>query len=167
MKRVIITGGSKGLGLELSKHFLQQGAEVICLSREKPALDVIHLATDFTNKENIHTTIKQIKEEYSDFSTLICCAGIGYIEKLEEIDYEHTEAMFNVNIIGQSYLLSGLSEQIKTTGADLIFVGATIGYKGNEFMPMYSVSKRGFRGLIENWRLALKSTACRVISVAP
>jgi short-subunit dehydrogenase len=113
--------------------------------------------------------IKTISRKMSGsaFSTLICCAGIGYIEKMEEINYEHTETMFEVNIIGQSVLLSGLMNEIKTNATDVVFVGATIGYKGNEFMPMYSVSKRGTRGLIENCGLALKSSACRVIGVSP
>jgi NAD(P)-dependent dehydrogenase (short-subunit alcohol dehydrogenase family) len=167
MERVIITGGSKGLGLEISKHFLSQGAEVICLSRDKPPLGVIHLPVDFTNQASIQTAIQKIKDIYMDFTTFVCCAGIGYIEKLDEINYEHTQAMFDVNIIGQGYLLSGISQQIKNAGADVIFVGVTIGYKGNEFMPMYSASKRGFRGLVENWRLALKSSPCRVICASP
>jgi short-subunit dehydrogenase len=106
---------------------------------------VVHLSTDFTDKDSIQTTIQHLKTNYAEFSTLICCAGIGYIEKLDEIDYEHTEKMFGVNVIGQSFLLSGMMNQIKSNSADVVFVGATIGYKGNEFMPMYSVSKRGTR----------------------
>ncbi len=86
---------------------------------------------------------------------------------MEEIDYEHMQTTFEVNLIGQSFLLSGLMNEIKVNSTDIIFIGATIGYKGNEFMPMYSVSKRGMRGLVENCRLALKSSSCRVIGVSP
>ncbi|MDR2540604.1 MAG: SDR family NAD(P)-dependent oxidoreductase [Candidatus Peribacteria bacterium] len=129
MKRVIITGGSTGLGQELSKQFLQQGREVVCLSRTKPPLDVAHLETDFTDKGSIAQSVATLKKQYADFSVVICCAGIGYIEKLEEMNYEHTQAMFDVNLIGQSYLLSGLAEEIRHNVADLVFIGATIGFK--------------------------------------
>ncbi|MDR0771941.1 MAG: SDR family NAD(P)-dependent oxidoreductase [Candidatus Peribacteria bacterium] len=60
-----------------------------------------------------------------------------------------------------------MMNEIKINSSDLIFIGATIAYKGNEFMPMYSVSKWGTRGLVENCRLALKSSSCRVIMISP
>jgi alcohol dehydrogenase/benzil reductase ((S)-benzoin forming) len=129
MKRMIITGGSSGLGLQLSKYFLNQGREVICLSRQKPDINVIHLTTDFTDQRSITQSVEEIKNTYADFSLIICCAGIGYIEKLEELNYEHTQAMFDVNVIGQSYFLSGLAQQIEQNIADLVFIGATIGFK--------------------------------------
>jgi NAD(P)-dependent dehydrogenase (short-subunit alcohol dehydrogenase family) len=167
MSRIIITGASDGLWLQLCKTFLAKWYEVIWLSRSKPKADVIHIETDLTSKESLTKTAKQVKEKYPDFSCIISCAGIGYIEKLDAIDYDHTEETFKVNITGQGYLLSQLSDLIKNNKADLIFIGATIAHKGNEFMPMYSVSKWATRWLIENRRLELKNTACRVIGVHP
>ena len=167
MERVIIIGGSEGLWLALSKQYLRGGGEVICISRKKPDIDVIHLPTDLTDKESIEKTIQTIQEDYSEFLTLISCAGIGYIENIQHMDRDHTKQTFDVNVIGQSLLLWGIIENIKNNNADVIFVGATIGYKGNEFMPMYSVSKRWTRGLIENIRLSLKNSSCRVIGVSP
>jgi NADP-dependent 3-hydroxy acid dehydrogenase YdfG len=75
--------------------------------------------------------------------------------------------MFQVNIIGQSYLLSELSWLIKKNNTDLVFIWATIWYKWNEFMPMYSITKWWTRGLIENWRNELKNTKSRVIWIHP
>ncbi|NUJ97565.1 SDR family oxidoreductase [Candidatus Gracilibacteria bacterium] len=165
MKKIIIMGASSGLGLELSKVFMEKGYEVIGLSRTKPELAITHIPIDFTDKESIIIAGKKIKEKYSDFSCIISCAGIGYIEKLDNIDFDHSDEMFRVNILGQSYLLSELSLLIKENNADLVFIGATIAYKGDEFMPMYSVTKWGLRGLIENWKLQFKQTSCRVMGI--
>ena len=167
MKKVIITWASNWLGLEISKVFIEKWYEVIWLSRTKPAINITHLPTDFTNEKSILKSVEEIKEKYSDFSHIICCAGIWYIEKLDNINYEHTEEIFKVNITGQWYLLSKLSEQIRKNNSDLVFVGATIGYKWNEFMPMYSVTKWWLRWLIENRRNELKNSSCRVIWIHP
>jgi NADP-dependent 3-hydroxy acid dehydrogenase YdfG len=165
MKRVIITWASSGLWLELSKVFIEKWYEVIGLSRKKPEITMIHIPIDFTNKESINMVGKQIKEEYSNFSCIIHCAWIWYIEKLDNIDFDNTDEVFKVNIIWQSYLLSELSWLIKENNSDLVFIGATIAYKWDEFMPMYSVTKWGLRGLIENWKLQLKQTSCRVMGI--
>jgi len=165
MKKIIITGASSGLWLELSKVFLEKWYEVIGISRTKPELAITHIPIDFTDKESIIIAWKKIKERYSDFSCIISCAGIWYIEKLDNIDFDHTDEMFQVNILWQSYLLSKLSLLIKENNADLVFIGATVGYKWDEFLPMYSVTKWGLRGLIENWKLQLKQTSCRVMGI--
>jgi len=167
MNRVIITWWSNWLWLELSKTFIEKWFEVISLSRNKPNIPSIHLETDLTDEYSINKTVEEIKEKYSNFSTIICCAGIWYIEKIDSINHKNTDNMFKVNIIWQAYLLSNLTNLIKDNNADLIFVGATIWYKGNEFMPMYSVTKRWLRWLIENRRNELKNNSCRVIGIHP
>lgn len=167
MKKVIIMGASSGLWLDLSKVFMEKWYEVIGLSRTKPELPITHIPIDFTDKESIPIAWKQIKEKYFDFSCIISCTGIWYIEKLDTIDFDHTDEMFQVNIIGQSYLLSELSWLIKKNNTDLVFIWATIWYKWNEFMPMYSITKWWTRGLIENWRNELKNTKSRVIWIHP
>ena len=75
--------------------------------------------------------------------------------------------MFDVNVLGPSLLISELLPLVKENVADIIYIGATIGFKANEFMPIYSVTKRGLRGLIENVRQELKNTKCRVIAINP
>lgn len=167
MKKIIITGTSSWLWKELSKVFLEKWYEVIGISRNNPHGEKKYISTDFTDERSISQAIDIIKEKYSDFSCIICCAWIWYIEKLDNIDFKHTEEMFRVNLLGQNYLLSWLSSLIKENNADLVFIGATIWYKWNEFMPMYSMTKWAIRGLIENWRNELKSKKSRVIGIHP
>ena len=57
-----------------------------------------HIVTDLTSKESIFQTAETIKQKHPDFSCIICCAGIGYIEQLPHADYDHTQEMFKINI---------------------------------------------------------------------
>lgn len=167
MKRVIITWGSEGLWFELSKLLLEEGYEVICLSRKKPNLWVIHIATDLTNEASIDNAVESIKKDYSDFSYLINCAAVGHIEKFWKFNPKNSKEMFDVNVFWPSLLISQLLPLIKNNESDIVYIGATIWYKANEFMPLYSTTKWGLRWLIENVRLELKNTKCRVIWIHP
>ncbi len=168
MKKAIITWASQWLGLELCKLFSEQWYQVIWLSRSKPDMDnIIHIQTDFTSTDSITDSANYIKTEYRDIALIINCAAIWYIESLDETDDAHTTEMFQVNLTGQHHFLSLLSDTIKTNNTDIVFIWATIGYKSNEFMPLYSVTKRGLRWLVENRRHYLKSTASRVIHISP
>lgn len=96
---------------------------------------------DLTSEKSIQNCVGQIQSDYAIFDTIILCSGIGYVESLQEQSWEHNEEVFKVNLLGPSYLLGLLMETIRTNKADVVFVGATIGFKAAGPMPMYSVSK--------------------------
>lgn len=167
MQKILITGASSWLWYIVAKKFLDEWYEVICLGRHKPELKCTHIPVDFSHQEQIVSCVESIIIHHTNFSAVVCCAGIGYIEWVDQVDYTNTQEMFQVNIIWQSYLLSELSETIIQQWTDIVFVGATIWYKANEFMPLYGTSKRALRGLAENRRAFLKNTACRVLHISP
>jgi NAD(P)-dependent dehydrogenase (short-subunit alcohol dehydrogenase family) len=88
MNRVIITGWSEGLWFELSKLFLKKWFEVLCLSRNKPDIDVFHLKTDLSDEWSINQAVEVIKKDFSSFKYLIHCAGVLNVDDLWEIDYK-------------------------------------------------------------------------------
>lgn len=167
--KIVITWASSWLWLSLAKIFCNAWHEVISIWRKEPRLhnSNTHLPTDFTEEKSIDQTIETITSQHSDISCIICCAGIGYIEELDQINYTHTQEMFQVNIVGHSYLLSWLTEIIKHNSVDLVFIWASIGYKANEHMPLYSVTKWWLRWLVENRRAFLKDTWSRVLHISP
>jgi len=54
--KIIITGGSKGIGLDLLKNFLSRSFEVLCLSREKPKINhknLYFIKVDLSNRASL------------------------------------------------------------------------------------------------------------------
>ena len=98
-KRLLITGGNSGLGLELSKMYLRAGYEVISLSRKKPKIDIIHVALDYTREESITQAALEIEKNFSDFDICIHCTGIGSIDTFEHMSYTDSQEMMQVNLL--------------------------------------------------------------------
>lgn len=167
LKKVILTGASDGLGLEIAKELIQKGIVVIGISRTKPKLDIEHIPCDLTDKNDIEKLIKKIEKDHTDIDCLINCAGMIDLVNPENIKYKNTEKVFKLNIIAPIILSSKLLNLIKQNHGDIINVASTIAFKAYESQAAYVGSKWGIRGLNEYLRLELKGTKCRVIGFNP
>lgn len=167
MKSIIITGCSEWLGYELSKLYIEKWYQVIGISRKKPDIDIVHVAIDLTNEESISDSTTYIVNNFPTIDLFINCAGIGDIQKIQEITIENIETMMKVNLLWAMSLYAKLRELFIQSATDLCFIWATIWLKANEYMPAYSVSKWWLRGRIENVRHDLKSWANKVIAFHP
>ena len=167
MKRVIITWWSEGLWLELSKLFLEKWFEVVCLSRHKPAIDVVHIKTDLTDEKSIQHAVETLKTSFWEFTYLINCAGVLNIEALGEIKYQNMENLIKVNTLAPIILVSWLLDNIKKSEADIVNIWSTVWFKAYEKQCTYGASKWAVRGITENFQLELKDTKCRVIWFYP
>jgi short-subunit dehydrogenase len=165
MQTAIITGASEGLGLEFAKKFLNEGWNVVGISRHRPeGIDMEYIEGDLSKEEDIVMITDEIKEKYSDFKVLINCAGLLDVEKLEAIDFKKTESLFKVNVLAPMMLVSKLKENLLTNNSTVVNIGSTISFKAIEEQAAYGASKWALRGLSENLKVEFKGTGVRVIS---
>jgi len=167
MKRIIITGASDGLGKELAKLCINEGIEVVALSRTKPDYECIHIETDLSKENSIKNACDVIKEKYSQFIALINCAGVISKQKPNSISYDEMDNLIKVNTIAPIFLTSCLFDLIKENEADIINVGSTVGTKAYPDQCVYGASKWAIRGTSLNLQLELAKTRCRVIQLNP
>jgi NAD(P)-dependent dehydrogenase (short-subunit alcohol dehydrogenase family) len=121
-KKVVITGGNRGVGFALVSKFLAEGFLVMATSRtgeitiNHPNLSVVQL--DVTSATSIYTAVSEIKEKFQTINFLINNAGVGL-----DLDQNHPEidvvkATFETNVFG----LLNFTESC----LDLIIDGGTI-----------------------------------------
>lgn len=167
MPKILVTGASEGLGLEICKKFLSQGWQVVGVSRHKPDIDIEYIEADLTDEANLTNVIDIVKEKHPDINVLVNCAGVIDVQSLENIDYSKTENLFKLNVLAPMMLVSRLKSVILNNEADIVNVGSTVGFKAYDSQAAYGASKWALRGFNENLRLEFKGTKVRVFSFNP
>jgi NAD(P)-dependent dehydrogenase (short-subunit alcohol dehydrogenase family) len=103
LKKILITGANRGIGLELCRQLADRGDEVIAVCREAgKQLSALNLrvieGVDVSNTESVRGLQNQAGIDGLDW--LINNAGILSVESLESLDFEAMERQFRVNALG-------------------------------------------------------------------
>lgn len=168
MKRVIVTGSSDGLGKAFAKECIQNGIEVVAVSRSETSGlgSLCHpIVADFTKEEDIEKACSIIKEKYSEFDAIVHCAGLISVQEPDKITYNELENTMKVNSLAPIFFTSKLFNEIKKNEADIINVGSTQGTKASVNQAAYVSSKWAIRGTSKTFDLELKNTRCRVMQL--
>jgi len=150
--KIIITGGSSGIGLDLIKNFLNQSFKVLCISRKKPNIEHVNLKfikIDLSKKSNLVKKQNEIKKFRGKY--LICnAADLGEINYIEDINLEKWEQSFFLNLFSQVYLVKYCLKTIKKKKGAIFFVAG--GGAANSFKKFssYSLAKTSIVRFAEN-----------------
>jgi len=173
-KNIVITGGSSGIGLELSKIFINAGHTVFILSRKSSNIGLknsrcFRINCDITDIDNINESRVKILEILLNYSNtkidlLINCAGVGYEKKITNINVEDYNVIFNTNVKG---LVFTTKEFIPFLNKDSLIcnISSIAGIKGFSGWSIYSASKFAVEGFTESIRHELRHKKIKVISV--
>ena len=114
MKRVLVTGGSKGIGLEIVKEFLAKKCVVYVLARNSSSipgdiLDKVHfISFDLNNV----TKIEDIVKETGGIDVLVNNAAVLNSLPYDDYDHEKRNNLINVNMVAPVELITQYSERM-------------------------------------------------------
>jgi short-subunit dehydrogenase len=148
MKKIIITGGSDGIGLELAKLLAQKGNQLLLVVRNKEKLEKAietlpgkehrFRVSDLSKKEDVHAIADHISQNHYD--VLVNNAGAGMYGRFEEMELSEQIKMVNLNI----YALTSLSYHfIKNAkkGDSLVNIASFLGTTSFPGGAVYSATK--------------------------
>ena len=169
-KIVFITGVSRGIGLELAKCFLNDGYFVIGTSRSEFNLssalgseNCLHLPLDVTNRDQISSCIKKLKEEDIVPNVLINNAGITKDQlflRMKDKDWDDVIESNLTSVFNMTKLF--IKTMVKDRSGKIINISSVAGLMGNPGQVNYSASKAGLGGFT---RALAKEVAARNITV--
>jgi short-subunit dehydrogenase len=179
-KRIILTGGSSGIGYQLSKKLLNEGCNVAVLARRKELLDklareVVDLngklftyQCDITEKERVHEIITKIHEDLGGIDIAILNSGTGRPEGINKFSAENAKLVFNTNVIGMINCIEELLPYflIKKSGI-IAGVSSLADNRGYSKSGFYSGSKAAVTLILESLSVELKSYGIKVITIKP
>jgi 3-dehydrosphinganine reductase len=180
-KLIAITGGSSGLGLELSKQFAALGAELVLIARNEEKLNAaakevsaigntvkVHTRSlDITNEVHINSTFEEIKKSIRPIDILINNAGVleeGYFETFK---IDSFKKVMDANFYGPLMVTKAVLPQLVKTQGRLVNVASIAGLQGVFGYTPYSSSKHAIVGLTQTLRYELEPKGVKVHLACP
>jgi NAD(P)-dependent dehydrogenase (short-subunit alcohol dehydrogenase family) len=175
-KRVVITGGAKGIGRVTAIRFLEEGAKVIIIDRDETAsLDFKQdfpgleepIISDVTDYDNVVRVFGSIEEKMNGMDILINNAGISIRQSFLEMTREQWLDVIDVNLNGVFYVAQQAARSmIKGEGGVILNMGSTNALMGYHLYSSYNASKAGVVELTRSMALEL-APKIRVNAVCP
>lgn len=148
MKNVIITGTSRGIGLELALQFANAGHHVLALSRKTPQLlienkNVTCLSVDLFKEEDLTQVEQFLTTSMKKIDAIVHNAGALLLKPFEETSTEEFEKIYKVNVFGVANL-TRICLPFLTKGSHVVTISSMGGIQGSmKFagLSAYSSSK--------------------------
>ena len=164
-KRVVVTGGTSGIGAATSRRFLEEGAGVFSLSLDhhEPPDGVVALHCDVADASQVASAF----EEIGAVDVLIANAGISVRKPFLEIEAADWQRVLDVNLTGVFHCAQQAARRMVAAGDGVILMTAsTNGLTGHPLYADYNASKAGVILLARTMARELAPTV-RVNAVCP
>lgn len=160
-KRVVITGASSGIGLEILKLLLANGCRVVACARhiEKIGIENDHLfltTCDVSKKEEIDALFDFAVEKLGEIDLYISNAGFAYYEKIGKPDWMHVEEIINTNFISSVYAAEKMKELHGDKPYNFAVTASAMGLLSLPGYALYSGTKAAVRGFADAYRYELE-----------
>lgn len=168
-KRVVLTGGSSGIGAATCRVLLEEGYEVINVSRRPTSFESPRLRSvtvDLTDAEATRDALLMIAAT-TPATTLIHCAGAIREKSAEDTTLEDLDALANLHLGAALSLVQANLPAMKAARFGRVVLVSSRAVLGLARRTAYSSTKAGMLGLARTWALELAPHGVTVNVVAP
>ena len=174
-KRVLITGGTSGIGLATARRIVEEGGEVAVTGRSQEHLDEagrtlpsgsLVLRNDAADPDAARELGEKVAESMGRLDGLFLNAGYGKFAPIGDSDAAFTDAMMAVNVRGPILQMKHL-EGTLAEGASVLITASVSPYLGQAQGAVYAASKGAVTALARAWARELAERKVRVNSIAP
>lgn len=177
---VLVTGSTRGIGHEIARAFVKEGAVVVILGRNPETAEKVaaefrknngkaeSFGCDVTNTQNVQEIVNKLLDKHKKVDILINNAGItrdNLLLRMSESDWDdviqnNLRGVFNCTKVV-------LKAMLKARKGKIINIASVIGMTGNIGQANYAASKAGIIGFSKSVALEVASRGITVNAVAP
>lgn len=177
--KVLVTGGSSGIGLATARLLKAEGARVAICGRDE---DKLRRAADETGAlaiyadVSVETDVRRMVEQvvaafgaaFGGYNVLVNNAAYCYFASLVDINADEFNRMFATNVTGAMLVARESAKHfVKQNTGNIINIASTAGARGFAGGTAYSASKFALTAMTECWRAELRKSNVRVMQINP
>ena len=169
-RNALITGGSRGIGKEIARRFVEEGASVCLCARGEGALNetaeelrqtggrVVAYVTDVSDRGRVEEMVGHALAEFGVLDILVNNAGMTKSGRFMDYSFEDFERVVKVNLYGVFHVTRAvLPSMIEQKRGKILNIASTAGKWGSMNQSAYNASKHAVVGL----------TRCLALEMAP
>jgi 3-oxoacyl-[acyl-carrier protein] reductase len=180
MRNIIVTGGSRGLGLGITRRLSKEGYRVIAVARqnndqlssmmrEAGSSDSIRFVPfDLSDVPNIPDLVKSVRSDYGPIYGLVNNAAISFDGVLATMHNSQIERLVSLNTISPIVLTKYVVRNMMSDGGGrIVNVASIIGFTGYSGLSVYAATKASMIGFTRSLAREVGRLGINVNAVAP
>lgn len=154
-KDAVVSGGGSGIGLEVARLLIEDGARVAIIGREQARLDAacaalgtnaLAVRADVARPDELAAAMNRIAEQFDGIDVLFANAGVSEVPPFAETTEAAFDAFMDINVKGVFFTVMHALPSLRD-GASVILTGSVAARKGRPGDPLYAASKGAVRSL--------------------
>jgi len=178
-KVVIVTGGTRGIGYEIVKKFLDNKAKVVLFGSREDSVskavnnlkaegyDVFGLYPNLSSLNEVKKAYDEVVNKYGKIDVLVNNAGVSSATPIEKYTEEEYEKVMDVNVKAVYNCSKAVVEYMKENGGVILNTSSMVSIYGQPSGVMYPASKYAVNGMTKSLARELGKYNIRVNAVAP
>jgi NAD(P)-dependent dehydrogenase (short-subunit alcohol dehydrogenase family) len=164
-RHVLVTGASRGIGAAIANYFIEQGDQVVALSRSGDAPEgcALAMAVDVTDSSAVNDAVKKAIEEFGPIEVSIINAGVTRDGLAMRMSDEQWREVLATDLDGAFFSARAtMASMVRARKGSIIFIGSVGAFIGVPGQANYAAAKAGLVGLA---RALAKEVATRGVTV--
>jgi len=167
---VLVTGGSRGIGLATAKAFADAGDRVAVTYRGNAPIDdrLFGVRCDQTDSDQVDECFATIQDELGNVEVLVANAGITLDKLMLRMSDDDFATVVDTNLVGSFRMAKRATKSmLRARAGRIIFVSSVVGLTGQAGQVNYAASKSGLVGMARSMARELGSRNITVNVIAP
>lgn len=167
---VLVTGGTKGIGLACATAFAQLGDRVAVTHRSKPDEAFFSVPCDVTSTEEVDAAFTQVEERFGPVEVLVANAGATRDGLVLRMSDDAFTDVVDANLAGAFRVARrAAGPMVRARGGRMVFLSSVVGLSGSAGQANYAAAKAGLVGLARSIarELAPRGITANVVAPGP
>jgi NAD(P)-dependent dehydrogenase (short-subunit alcohol dehydrogenase family) len=176
-----VTGGTRGIGLAVSRSLVAAGARVVLTGRDAsaaaeiaeglaadhPSGEAVGLAADVRDPASLRNAVAVATERFGRLDALVANAGVGRMAPIQELSEEDWREVIDTNLSGAYHSVRAALDALVASGGAIVTIGSLACAHAFAGGAAYNASKFGLVGFTEAIMHDLRDLGVRVATVMP